>query len=75
MLKKLIKILRKDEGTREAWRANIACAIMDTKQAKDESDYKWHNRCAETFLNRLCSQPEIDEDVPGMMGLALSVGK
>lgn len=69
----IIEALRTDDDYRDGWRATIACAIMDTRREPGESLHGWRNRCAETFLNRLCGQPEGLEDLPGMMGIAASV--
>lgn len=58
MNEKLIAALKADEDFREGWRANIVMAIYDTRREPGESLHNWRNRCAETFLNRLCGQPE-----------------
>lgn len=73
MNEKLIAALKADEDFREGWRANIVMAIYDTRREPGESLHNWRNRCAETFLNRLCGQPEGLDDLPGMLGLAASV--
>ena len=77
MIESLIESLRTDEGYRESWRANIAMAIYDTRRNTGEPFHVWRNRCADTFLNRLCGTDAngkpIEDDLPGMIALAASV--
>lgn len=41
--------------SRNAWKANIAMAIYDTRRKKSETIHEWRNRCAEQFLKYLCA--------------------
>ncbi len=77
--------LREDEGYWIGWQANIAMAIHDTPMGDEERPFmvedhevhQWRNRCARTFLNRLCGLQgdgtPMPDDIPGMAGIALSV--
>ena len=50
----LIDELKRDPDYWRSWRDNIAMAIADTTHTFDLTDRQWRNKCAETFLARLC---------------------
>jgi len=47
--------LIEDTELRDAWKANVAMAIYDTRQKKGESVHEWRQRCAEQFIKYLCA--------------------
>jgi len=47
--------LIEDQGLRDAWKANVAMAIYDTKRKKGELIHEWRQRCAERFIKYLCA--------------------
>ncbi len=75
----LQQALLSDEGYRISWRANIACAIMDTHQREGEPVHEWRNRCADTFLHYLTAghpdDPITKMNLPGMMSVAVASGQ
>jgi len=44
-----------DSEYRDAWKANIAMAIYDTRKKKGETAHEWRQRCAEQFIKYLCA--------------------
>ena len=51
----LQKNLIHDEEYRDAWKANVAMAIYDTRKLKGETAHEWRQRCAEQFIKYLCA--------------------
>ena len=52
---KTLRTALKDDEYRQAWVANIACAVMDEAP---EVDYDTRQKIAERFLGWLCVEPE-----------------
>ena len=44
-----------DTKYRNAWKANIAMAIHDTKRLKKETMHEWRLRCAEQAIKFVCA--------------------
>jgi len=76
MIEKLQHALLHDEGYRQAFVANVACAIMDTKRIRGETIHEWRNRCGNTFVNYLTAghkdDPISQMDLPGSLSVAVA---
>ena len=44
-----------DTEYRDAWKANIAMAIYDTRKPNGETAHKWRQRCAEQAIKFICA--------------------